>query len=112
MPNQNPNTATDYSVNAPSVPPAGTSLLATVPAGNLGTGGAARTGGYFIQNQSANLAYAVFDNGVGANLSVLGLPAGTGIDTLGGVLQSGEDPFTGRIRIYGTAGSQICTRVW
>lgn len=119
MPQQNPNAATDYGINQPSVPPAGMQLLITIPAGNTAIvpnssiTGRTRAGGYSIQNQSLGLAYVVFDNGLGGNLSIMSIAAATVVGGQGGQLVSGEAPFTGRIRIYGAdPAQQIDVRVW
>lgn len=93
----------DDSANQPSL--TGLNLLSTVAASP------ARVGGCEIQNQSTNLVTLAFDQDVNSQLTVLELaPASTSPGQGGGYTCSFA--HQGRIRVYGTAGSQVAVRVW
>lgn len=95
---QSGTTGTDFSANAATIPMSGFSLLATIPA----TPGRA---GVEIQNQSAGTLQVVRDDGAGANQTTILLGPGAGVGTQGGGWSSST--FKGRIRVYGTSGSQV-----
>lgn len=87
-------TGLDFSANAPAI--TGTPLV-TIPA----TAGRAYVE---VQNQSANQLQLVRDDGQGNNVTSI-LLAGTGAGQQGGGWSSST--FKGRVRVYGTAGSQV-----
>lgn len=85
----------------------GLNLLATIAAS------VARQGGYFIQNQSASMLTAVFDDGAGNALTVILLdPSAYGANRQGASIDSSMGLHQGRIRIYGLASSQFALRTW
>ena len=94
----------DASANPPTIPGA-LNLLATVAPGN-------RSGFYSIQNQSVNQLTVVLDDGNGnaQTVFILGVAAGAGQP--GGSMDNGMSAHVGRIRVYGTAGSQVAIRVY
>jgi hypothetical protein len=95
----------DYSANPPSL--SGKTLFQTIPANKSRRG-------FFIQNQDATgTVYAVFDDQAGSlTQSIIALGPGTS-GLQGGSVTMGGMPHTGRIRIYGDAGTtKIGARVW
>lgn len=89
----------DYSANAPSLPPAGTVLLTTVPV-------TPSRRSIEVQNQSAGTIQVVRDDGAGGAGTVSSvLLAGSGAGAQGGSWSS--TTFKGRILIYGASGAQI-----
>lgn len=89
----------DYSVNQPSFPPGGLALLQTVNAGSTRRS-------ITIQNQSANLVQIWRDQTcTGSGLSLVVISAAGSAGNVGGTWTAND--FTGCVRIYGTAGSQL-----
>lgn len=89
----------DYSVNQPSLPPAGLILLITIPANPYRES-------IEIQNQSGSTIQVVRDDGnatAGTISSIL--LAGTGGGAQGGGWSSMV--FRGRVRVYGMSGAQV-----
>lgn len=95
----------DWSINAPSLASLGT-LLQTIPVNPSRRK-------FFVQNQSATVAYAVFDDGVSSTPTIVALGAASTAGSQGGYTDDAQvvGPsgviHRGRIRIYGTAGAQI-----
>jgi hypothetical protein len=84
-------TGSDASANNPTLPPAGTSLVATLPA-------TPTRAEWVLQNRSTDTIIEVRDDGAGNNQTVLSL---SGAATAGG--QGGSDgslTFKGRVRVY------------
>lgn len=99
----------DYSANAITVTailalPA--VLLCTIPQ-NL------NRKGFLVQNQSAAQIYMVMDDSGGAiTPSVVILGGGSAASTQGGDSGFSGNPHHGRIRVYGTTGSQVMAADW
>lgn len=89
----------DYSANAPVIGSLGT-LLTTIgvnPSRNAA----------MVQNQSAAVIYVVLDDGISGTISVIALDPGAAAGRQGGSWDTRPILHKGRIRVYGTAGSQI-----
>lgn len=84
-------TGLNFSANQPAFPPAGTTLIATVPANGT-------RAHLEVQNQSADEIIAVRDDGAGNNLSYIYMDPGAGAGFQGGAWTS--DTFKGRLRVY------------
>lgn len=94
-------------VEGSSVPGAltGLNLLSTVAPST-------RLGWWFVQNQSAVTLTVALDDGAGNALSTFDLAPGSGAGAQGGSMGSADTgSHTGRIRVYGAAGSQHALRV-
>ena len=87
---------TDYSANAATVP--GGSALVTIPV---------TSGRNYVevQNQSAVTLQLVRDDGAGGNVTSIFLASGGGAGSQGAGWSSST--FKGRVRVFGTAGSQV-----
>lgn len=94
----------DASVNQQTL--SGLNLLATVAA-NTG-----RVGGYSIMNESAVTITVAFDDGAGGNVTQYVLGPAAAANQQGGYIDSAAGAFRGRIRVYGTAGSNVAIRTW
>ena len=89
----------DYSINQPSFPPAGLTLLQTVAADPSRRS-------ITMQNQSANSVEIWRDQTCsGTGLSLIVLVAAPAAGGMGGTWTAND--YTGCFRIYGTAGSQL-----
>lgn len=84
---------------------AGAVLLATIAP-------ASRRIGFLVQQQSANVIWVVLDDGgAGASTTIVLDPA-AGANRQGGSLDMSSCPHSGRIRVYGTSGSQVAVAEW
>ena len=80
-------------------------LLDTVAAGQ-------RLGWWFCQNQSGGELYVALDDGAGNALSVFALDPAPSVGRQGASMGAADTgPHLGRIRVYGSAGSQHALRV-
>ena len=86
----------DHSANAPSL--GGLNLLSTINANR-------QRNVVGVQNQSTATLTLARDDGAGANLTVLILSPAASAGAQGADWSS--QTFKGRLRVYGTAGSQI-----
>lgn len=92
----------DVSSAQPTIPPAATVVLATIPP--------TLRASVEVQNQSAAMVYVVLDDGAATagTISVYLLGPGTGANTQGGAWAS--NTFKGRVRVYGVTGAQVMAR--
>lgn len=88
---------TDHSTNQPAFPPAGLTLLSTVPANTS----RALIG---VQYQDANQCQIFMVTDGGAHIRIL-LESGGAVNTGGGVWSS--QTFKGELLVYGTAGDEV-----
>lgn len=84
---------------------AGAVLLATVAAN-------AHRIGFLVQQQSANAVWVVLDDGASSTPTTLVLDPAAGANRQGGSIDMSSCPHSGRIRVYGTSGSQVAVAEW
>lgn len=90
---------------AASLIAAGASLLATIAANPNRIG-------YVVQQQSANVIWVVLDDGLAGTATTIVLDPAAGANRQGGAIDMSSGPHAGRIRVYGTSGSQVAVAEW
>lgn len=68
--------------------------------------------GYLVQQQSANIVWVVLDDGASNTATTIVLDPAAGANRQGGSLDMTSCPHQGRIRVYGTSGSQVAVAEW
>jgi len=84
---------------------AGAVLLATMAVNT-------RRIGFLVQQQSASTVWVVMDDGGSGTQTTLVLDPAGAAGRQGGSVDMSSCPHSGRIRVYGTSGSQVAVAEW